>query len=357
MTPLTLRETHLKLGANLADFNDCEGVDHYGDPTAEFRHLREKAALLDLSHRSRLCVIGPDRVPFLHGQVTNDIKGLGPGDGCLAALVDHKGKIQSDLTIHRLQDELLLDFEPGFTQRVTERLNQFIIAEDVEVVDVAPLYGLLSVQGVQSVAVIEALKLDCPLPETPRSIASTPHTDFGEAYLARRDRAGTTGFDFYVPDGSLPAAFQALLAAVESHGGGLCGAAALEKARILAAIPRYAADMDETNLVSETGIASEAISYAKGCYIGQEVIARIRTYGRAKRRFCRLQCPASGGALPQKGDLLFVGERKAGWITSATETADQAAVVALGYVSADHWDTGSELTLKTGNEELAVTVA
>ena len=356
MTPLALHDLHAELGARFADADGSECVEAYANIEDELRLIHESAGLIDLGFRSRICVIGPDRIQFLHGQVTNDIKKLDAGQGCLAALVDHKGKIQSDLNVHRLAEELLLDFEPGLTERITERLNQFIIAEDVEVLDVAPHYGLLSVQGPASGAVLESLELGVSLPAKARQVASVSHEDFGEIYLANRARADRAGFDLYVPTDSLPAAFPTLVDACKSARGDVCGSAALEQARILAGIPRYGVDMDESNLVSETGIASEAISYSKGCYIGQEVIARIRTYGRAKRRFCRLRIDALDAELPAKGDLLYSGDRKAGWITSATRSAGDTGAIALGYVASGHWDSGTALTLKGDSGERNVAV-
>ena len=110
----------------------------------EFTALTETAGWLDQSDRSRLCLLGADRARFLHGQVTNDINGLGEFTGCYAALVNAKGKMESDLFAYRLADEILLDFEPGLTAAVLERLERYVIAEDVEIADVAPHFGLLT---------------------------------------------------------------------------------------------------------------------------------------------------------------------------------------------------------------------
>ena len=134
-------------------------VNDYGDWPAEHAALRESAGVLDLSFRSRLCLTGADRVRFLHGQVTNDVKKLRVGEGCYAALVTAKGKMESDLNIFCLQDELLLDFEPGLTEKISQRLEKFIVADDVQIVDVAPHYGLLSVQGPKAEEVVRALGL------------------------------------------------------------------------------------------------------------------------------------------------------------------------------------------------------
>src|SRR5437667_616799 len=145
MTPLILHEFHEKLGARFISTNDSEVVGNYGDVSPEYGALVESAGIFDLSFRSRACLTGNDRIRFLHGQVTNDVNGLTTGRGCYAALITAKGKMQADLNIYRLKDELLLDFEPGLTPGVSQRLEKYVISEDVQITDVAGLYGLLSV--------------------------------------------------------------------------------------------------------------------------------------------------------------------------------------------------------------------
>src|SRR5947209_2662696 len=115
---LSLHEFHQKLGARFSEWNGVEIVEDYGDWLAEYTALRNSASLLDLSFRGRLCIAGADRKRFLHGQVTNDVNALAVGEGCYAALTTAKGKMQSDLNIYCLANELLLDFEPGLSQTV-----------------------------------------------------------------------------------------------------------------------------------------------------------------------------------------------------------------------------------------------
>ena len=159
MIPLPLHEFHHSLGARFAGLDGAEIVNDYGDWLAEHAALRQSAGVLDFSFRSRICLTGADRVRFLHGQVTNDVKKLRVGEGCYAALVTAKGKMESDLNIFCLQDELLLDFEPGLTGKISQRLEKFVVADDVQIVDVAPHYGLLSVQGPKAEAVVLAIGL------------------------------------------------------------------------------------------------------------------------------------------------------------------------------------------------------
>src|SRR5580698_8605704 len=170
MNSLSLHEFHHSLGARFAELNGMELAANYGDEAGEHAALRQTAGVLDLSFRSRLCLVGADRARFLHGQVTNDVKKLRPGEGCYAAITTAKGKMESDLNILCLADELLLDFEPGLAEKISRRLEKFIVADDVQIVDAAPHYGLLTVQGPKAESVIHALGLFAEIPKT--SLAS-----------------------------------------------------------------------------------------------------------------------------------------------------------------------------------------
>ena len=167
MNPLMLHEFHQTLGAHFAELNGAQLVSDYGDWLAEHAALRETAGVIDLSFRSRLCLVGADRVRFLHGQVTNDVKKLRVGEGCYAAITTAKGKMESDLNIFALAEELLLDFEPGLTGKISQRLEKFIVADDVQIVDAAPHYGLMSVQGAKADDVVRALEWFAEIPAQP----------------------------------------------------------------------------------------------------------------------------------------------------------------------------------------------
>ena len=159
MSSLLLHEFHRGIGARFSELNGAQIVADYGDWPAEYKALRETAGVLDLSFRGRICLLGNDRVRFLHGQITNDLKKLGVGEGCYAALTTAKGKMESDLNVFNLPDELLLDFEPGLTHAISQRLEKFVVADDVQIADVAPHYGLLSVQGPKAAEIVGAAGL------------------------------------------------------------------------------------------------------------------------------------------------------------------------------------------------------
>ena len=160
----------------------------------------------------------------------------------------------------------------------------------------------------------------------------------------------------FVPTHSLGAVADKLIAAAKEIGGGACGWNALETARIEAGIPRFGADMDETNLPPEAGLDARAVSYTKGCYIGQEVIARIRTYGQVAKALRGLRVADDLKTLPAKGDKLFLGEKEIGYITSAIASPMFKMNIALGYVRREGNKIGTELILRTKDSVCAAKI-
>ncbi len=351
MTELSLHEFHRGLDASFAEVNGVQVVAHYGDALAEHAALRASAGILDLSCRGRLCLTGADRLRFLNGQVTNNVKDLKPGQGCYAALVTAKGKMQSDLNIYCLGEELLLDFEPGLSTGIAERFEKFIIADDVQIVDLAAQYGLLTVQGPKADAVLDKLAPGLALSGQPLHFSKVSDATLGDIYCMNHPRGAAAGFDLFVPAAALAAVSDKLIAAARELGGRACGWQALEMIRIEAGIPRFGADMDETNLPPEAGIEARAISYSKGCYIGQEVIARIRTYGQVAKSLRGLLLPDDLGELPARGEKLFHADKEVGFVTSALASPAFRKNVALAYVRREHNEAGTLLQLKRGERE------
>jgi len=348
MMELELKAFHQELGGRFVTVNGAEAVADYGSTPAECQGLRQAAGILDLSSRSRLCLTGADRVRFLHGQVTNDVKALATGEGCYAALVTAKGKMQSDLNIFCLAEELLLDFEPGYGAAVTERLEKYVVADDVQVVDVSKPYGLLSVQGPKAADVIRSVELLQELPAKAMSFC-TVKAPAGDIYVMDHPRLGSAGFDVFAPAAALRPLAEKLFASAKLHGGVPAGWQAFEMARIEAGIPRFGVDMDESNIPLECGIETRAVSYTKGCYIGQEVLNRIHTLGHVNQELRRLRLEGSG-SLPAKGDKLFMDGKAVGYITSAVFSDALQARLALGYVRRECNRPGTKLKLSSAGE-------
>lgn len=345
---LPLHDWHVSRGAIFEIHNQREQVAHYGDPGTEFGALGDSVALFDLSGRGRLCLLGSDRAAFLHGQVTNDVKGLKPGSGNHAALISARGKMESDLRVYALQDELLLDLEPGYDSPVAARLEKYVISEDVQIIDASPYYALLSLQGPEAANVLAEWAGDEKLlPASLHSMSAVEHEAQGKCYFAREDRLGAEGFDLYIPVPAIAEAANSLLEIVEEFGGCAAGSRAWEASRLMAGVPRYGADMDETTLPPEAGLENRAISYSKGCYIGQEIIARIRTYGQVAKVLRGLRLTGTGFPTDPVELKLVSGDREIGRVTSLEDrrvtgnnTPNRAA---LGYVRKEHKELGTRL--------------
>jgi len=174
------------------------------------------AGVLDFSSRRRLCLLGADRVRFLHGQITNDVKKRRPGEGSYAALVTTKGKLESDLNVLALADELLLDFEPGLVGAAAARLEKYIVADDVQVLDVSPHYRLLSIQGQQAAPVARALGWFAELPAKDIDSAKLADGPLGEIYLMDHSRLQAPGFDLFIPVAALATVADKRIAAAKA---------------------------------------------------------------------------------------------------------------------------------------------
>lgn len=356
MKPLLIHDFHTGMNAEFQALNGMEVVAQYGSVSEEYQALRTSAGVFDFSPRGRVCVTGADRQRFLHGQVTNDVKRLPVGGGCYAALVTAKGKMVSDLNIFQLAEELLLDFEPGFTEKVEQRLNQYIIADDVQIVDAAPYYGLLSVQGPNAAAVLEHALVGIALPAERFQVLSKVDPVFGSTYLVNHPRLAMPGYDWFIPAETFEQAARTMQSSVLAARGRFCGWKALELARVEAGIPRFGVDMDETNLPPEAGLEARAISYSKGCYIGQEVIARIRTYGQVAKALRGLRLASDLPALPGRGTPLWHNGVEVGVITSAVTSLRFHANLALAYVRREVNAPGTKLTLRVGPSESLATI-
>jgi len=303
--------------------------------TPDYEVLTNSAAWIDHSTRGRLCLLGADRANFLHGQVTNNVRDLRPGQGCYAALANNKGKMTSDLNIYVLENEILLDLEPGLSARVVDRLNKFIIADDVQVVDASQGFDLITVLGPQAPQLCRDLGF--PAPPDPIQIVF-----FETSYVATTTRFGIPAVDIFFPR------TENILERLQSVP--RCSPEALDLVRIENGAPRFGVDMDENTLVPEA--IEHAISYNKGCYIGQEVIARIRTYGQVAKALRGLRFE-QGALAPKAGDRIMHDLKDVGWITSAALSPKLQRPIALGYVRKECNQLGRRLTVNGSPAEVA----
>jgi folate-binding protein YgfZ len=266
---------------------------------AEYRQLREECGLVDRSDRAVIAVTGPDAAEYLQAQLTNDVESLGVGEGQYAALLDRKGHMQSDMRVLRAgEEEILVETEGVARDAVTRHLTMYSVGRDVAVADLSAERAVLSLIGPRSVEIAGCAALPLNFCET---------TGVGGIECLA---VGTgEGIDLIAAAGDRERLREALLEA----GAVEVSSAAAENLRIESGMPRFGAEMGNETMPAEAGIVETAVSFTKGCYIGQETVARLHYKGRPNRHLRGLRL--SGQAEP--GATLRLGEKEVGRLGSA----------------------------------------
>jgi folate-binding protein YgfZ len=293
--------------------------------------VRCGAGLFRLADRSLVAVEGSDRVRWLDGMVSNDVSSLEPGperSGCYATLLTRKGRIVADLHVLLRGEAFWLELAAQALAPGIAALERFIVADDVRLRDASGEVERLGLEGPAAPAILEAA-LGAPLPLAPE--ACTEVELAGRRVVAAAfGWSGAPARQLFAPAGAGPPLAAALLRAGAPRGLVEAGPAALEILRIEAGIPRLGAELDEDVLPAEAGL-ERAISRTKGCYTGQEVVARLESRGHVKHRLVGFRL--DGETLPPPGAEVVLEGRSIGEVTSAC-LSPAAGAIALGYVQA-----------------------
>ena len=296
-----------------------------------YHALRTTAAWLDLSSRGKILATGDDRARLLHAMTTNQIQQLTPGEGCYAFFLNAQGRILGDVNLLCREDDLLLDVEPETREALYQHLDKYIIADDVTLEDATARLATLSLEGPQTSEA--AGRLGTPVPDQPWS-----HLLWNQILVARVSSTGSTGLRFFLPAGEKPR----LVALFEEAG---VPQAAPEDARIVRIEhyqPRYGEDIFATTLSQETQ-QTHALSFTKGCYIGQEIVERVRSRGLVHRLLAGVEIDST--EVPTTDTRLFHGQENVGKLTSAALSAALGKVVGMAYVRRDLAGPGTPLTI------------
>jgi len=298
--------------------------------------LRTAAAWLDLSARGRIYARGGDRARLLHAMTTNHVQQLKPGTGCYAFLLNAQGHILADVNLLCFEDRFLLDTEPETRERVFQHLDRYIIADDVALEDVTELLACVAVEGPRAAALLAAIGAPAPGVEY-------AHASWNEAFVQRANETGEPGFRIFMPG----AGKADCIARLESAGAILATPEQARTVRLEHGKPRYGEDIFDTTLPQETQ-QMHAVHFAKGCYIGQEIVERIRSRGRVNRLLVKMEVEGED-PLP-RGTKVTVGDAEAGEITSSAFSPALGKVVALAYVRAQYAADPSVLRASPGPE-------
>ena len=275
----------------------------------DYAALRQGSGLADRSASGRLVLTGADRQRFLNGQVTCDVKGRSPGTGAYGFFTSPQGKVLADVAVLVHADEIWLELPSGREEAIAAQLRKYVIVDRVEVQPLAD-YRLLTLLGPRAAEALRALTPD--LPESLWSHVQVPALGDGVA-LVRQGGLGLPAWTLWAPAARAEEIERKLLAL---PGVRPVGPAALEVVRAEAGIPLWGQDFGAENFPQETGIEEQAVSYTKGCYLGQEVVARIHYRGGVHKGLAGLVFPA-GGAVPAAGTKLLHEGKEVGTLTTA----------------------------------------
>ncbi len=345
---LPLHDLHVKLGAVMEAPCGLALPLSYGDPAAEHRAVRAAVGVIDRSYIGVVEASGRDRVSFLNGMLTNDVKRLTPGQGCGAAFLDAHGKVQALLTVLALADRLLLILPSGTAATLCEGLEKYHFAERIEMRDASEEFATFVLAGPGTAAAVERLT-GAALPDAPWQHAEA--TLAGAAVRLARGSGETGSTEAWVlarrGDGT------AVLEAIVAAGARPVGLDALDVLRVEAGTPWFGHDLDQTTLLPELPFEA-LVSTTKGCYIGQEVIVRIRDRGHVNRILTGLTL--DGETVPRGGAPVLAGDREVGRVTSAVRSFDLGRPIALGFVRREHATPGTLVGVGGDGSELRARV-
>ena len=352
ITPLY--HIHEQSGATFAKkHHDWNIAVHFTDAVSEHRAVRNSVGIADVSYRGRYRLIGEDRAKFLHRIISNDVESLSAGQGTYATLLTHRGKIIADLNVYVLKDMIGIDTAAETTESLFNELDKYIIADDVELSDLTAETGAIAVHGPNASDLIQSVLGMNELAALPER-----HNRFREAdalfnytvVCVRTDTTGETGYTLYTAAEALGPLWERLMTDGARFNVQSIGWNALESLRIEAGIPRYGTELTDAVIPLEAEL-EHAIDFEKGCYIGQEIVARMKYRGHPNRLLRGIEIegvPTSPECAElHQGARVFSGDKEVGWITSSTSSPTLGKPIAMAYLRIAVTEAGSRVQVET----------
>ena len=353
MKKSNLTEIHKELGGVFLEGNDFQTPDYYTQPDNEIIHTRQSSGITDLSGRGKLTISGKDHLKLLQGMLTNDMVKLEAGSGNHAIALNVKGRMLADIRAFKFEDFMLFDTEPDLQSALAEHLNKFKLSYRAEIKDSTLDYNHFHICGPGSGELLnEVFGLDTK--KLKEYDSKTVEFNNTELFILKINRTGETGFDLIAETEPGSAVFRELLMRGEAAGLKPFGRTAFNSMRIEAGIPIHGIDMDENTIPIEAGLW-DALDFEKGCYIGQEVIARIKWRGRVNWHLVGLEIAEN--PIITVGSKIFNDNKEIGRITSTTFSKTLGKTVALGYIRREFREQGQSVLINSGeNSYLNATV-
>ncbi len=339
-----LYERHTALGATFGEQAGWSVPAHYGDPVSEHAAVRRQAGIADLSQRGKLRVTGEDRIKWLQSVISNDILPLKPGQGRYSSFLSHKGKMLAYFRVYIQPDCVVLEDVGEIGDATFQALRKFLLyGTKAKLENCGETWALLLVSGPRAEATIRKA-FDCdpsglePLDFLTIDVAGK------SSMIIRTEETGEEDFEVLLPSEAAGTAWDQLMHAGQEYGIRPFGSQAREALRIEAGFPQAGPDLNEEIVPPEANLEGKAFSLSKGCYPGQEVVARMDTYGSVRRRLIGLV--VEDAVSPPRGAKLFSGDREVGWVSSAVQSPQLQAAIAFGFPLRDFSKPGTVLSIE-----------
>ena len=314
----------------------------YGDAAAEYAAVRQSVGLIDRPDWGAIEVTGRDRQSFLHAMLSNDVKALQAGQGCAAAMLDVHGKVQTFATVLALDDRALVITPPGRAAALLETLDRFLFSEKAELRDATGELDFIVAAGPESLAMVTRLS-GATIPTIPWHHVVAPLGGVDARAVRGDGETGEAEVWLISPTAHAEPPRSTLIGA----GAKLVGRTAYESLRIEAGTPGMGFDADDSVLLPEVPSFERRVSYTKGCYLGQEVVVRIRDRGHVNRLMRGLVI--EGDTVPGRGARVFAADADIGQVTSAAWSFGLKRPIALAFLRRQHAEPGTAVRVVAGD--------
>jgi folate-binding protein YgfZ len=348
MSPTALQDALNSQPANAplpvrkSEYRGAESAACFSDPHQEFASLLNASGIYDLGFRARISLRGGDRVRWMNGMVTNNIRDLAIGHGVYAFLLNPQGRILGDMTVYNMGETLEVETDRSQIEKIAATFDHYIIMDDVEVTNLSEAWTALGLAGPKSRAILNAAGIEVPELRPLQTHVAKCNCDCScvECTVIRGEDAIHESYEIWLAPKDVYKTWSALVAA----GATPVGSEALEMLRIMAGIPLYGIDIRERDLPQETE-QMRALNFNKGCYVGQEIVERIRSRGNVHRKFTGFL--VEGAVNIASGEKIISGEKEVGEITSVAlfRTPSGMQTAALGYIRREVGIPGREVTI------------
>lgn len=330
-----------ELGATgVGEYRGATTPSRFGDPQSELDALRTGCGVYDLGFRAKILLAGRDRVRWLNGMITNNIRDLAVDHGVYGFMLNPQGHILADLYAYNQGESILVDTDHAQLEKILGLFTRYIIMDRVDVKNMSDELTALGISGTKSREVLQKAGVGVPdlQPLERHTVQCDCECGCLKCTVVRSDDPSTESYEIWLA----PAHVKPLWDTLVKAGGTRVGSEALEMQRILSGIPRYGVDIHERDLPHETEQA-RALNFSKGCYIGQEIVERIRSRGAVHRKLSGFLTDAP--VMP--GSTIVMGEKEVGEVTSATSLglADRQRSIALGYIRREASAPGSQVRI------------